>query len=138
MRSFSLAPLLRRLRGRGRPRQLGYPAGNGLAKTASLLRRHLDSALPPVMERWHHEVLRHSARDQLSFNPVTWLEQFAVGYLDLAFEDHQLLDWPVVKDGVRLPRDFDEARYLALNPDVNFDARQHYLYHGAAEGREYK
>lgn len=96
----------------------------GLAKSAFLLRRHCDSALPLVLERWHQDVLRHSARDQLSFNPITWLARFEVGYLDLAFEDYQLLDWPVVKDGIRVPRDFDDARYLALNPDVNFDARR--------------
>jgi Protein of unknown function (DUF616) len=119
-------------------RQLGYPEHNGLAKLAFLLRRHRDPALPPVLERWHQEVLRHSMRDQLSFNPVAWLARFDVGYLDRAFEDYQLLDWPVVKDGIRLPRDFDDARYLALNPDVDFDARRHWLYHGAAEQRRYK
>ena len=119
-------------------RTLAYPANNGLAKTAFLLRRHHDPALAPVLERWHQQVLRHSKRDQLSFNPVTWCERFEVGYLDLDFKQHQLLDWPVLKDGVRLPRDFDDARYLALHPDVNFDPRRHYLDHGAAEGRGYK
>ena len=119
-------------------RRLGYPARNGLAKSAFLMRRHRDPALLPVLERWHQEVLRYSARDQLSFNPVTWFERFEVGYLDLAFEDFQLLDWPVVKDGIRVPRDFDDARYLAFNPDVYFDARRHWLYHGALEGRRYK
>jgi hypothetical protein len=44
----------------------------------------------------------------------------------------------LLKDGVRLPRDFDSARYPALNPDVNFNARRHYLYRGAAEDRRYK
>jgi hypothetical protein len=119
-------------------RQRGYPEHNGLAKTAFLLRRHRDPSLAPVLERWHEQVLRHSKRDQLSFNPVTWFEGFEVGYLDLDFKKFLLLDWPVLKNGVRVPRDFDDARYLALNPDVNFDARHHWLYHGAGEGRRYK
>jgi hypothetical protein len=119
-------------------RQRGYPEHNGLAKTAFLLRRHRDAGLAPVLERWHEQVLRHSKRDQLSFNPVTWFERFEVGYLDLDFKKYLLLDWPVLKNGVRVPRDFDDPRYLALNPDVNFDARRHWLYHGAGEGRRYK
>jgi len=82
--------------------------------------------------------MRHSLRDQLSFNPIAWLERFEVGYLDLSFEDYELLEWPVIKHGVRLPRDFDDARYLALHPDVNFSPRRHFLYYGAAEGRRYK
>jgi hypothetical protein len=119
-------------------RHLGYPAKNGLAKLAFILRRHLDPALPPVLERWHQQVLRHSVRDQLSFNPAVWFDRFEVGYLDLRFDDYQLLEWPIIKDGVRVPRDFDDARYLELNPDVTFDPRRHYLVHGAAEGRRYK
>jgi hypothetical protein len=119
-------------------RELGYPAHNGLAKSTFLLRRHCDPKLSPVMQRWHEEVLRHSARDQLSFNPVTWFKQFEVGYLGFAFGDYQLLEWPVLKNGIRVPRDFDDARYLAFNPDVYFDPRRHWLYHGAAEGRRYK
>jgi Protein of unknown function (DUF616) len=119
-------------------RQRGYPARNGLAKTAFLLRRHLDASLAPVLEHWHEQVVRHSKRDQLSFNPVTWFERFETRYLDLDFQKYQLLDWPILKDGVRLPRDFDGARYLALNPDVNFDARRHFLYYGVTEGRQYK
>ncbi len=121
-----------------RYRRLGYPAHNGLAKLALLLRRHRDPSLPPVLERWHQQVLRYSVRDQLSLNPVAWFDGFDIGYLDLAFEKYDLLEWPVIKHGVRLPRDFDDARYLALNPDVNGDPRRHYLYQGAAERRQYK
>jgi hypothetical protein len=35
-------------------------------------------------------------------------------------------------------RDFDDARYQALNPDVDIDCRKHYLLFGAAEGRSYR
>jgi len=40
-----------------------------------------------------------------------------------------------------LPEDFDDARYLALHPDVardKRDAAEHYLMHGQEEGRRYK
>ncbi|MDB5069239.1 MAG: hypothetical protein JWM87_350 [Candidatus Eremiobacteraeota bacterium] len=120
-------------------RRLGYPPNAGLAKGAFMLRRHHDPALVPVMERWHQQVLCHSKRDQLSLNPVAWFDGFEIGYLEEAFLDFGLAEWPVVKNGVRLPRDFDEARYRALNPDVNVpNCRKHYLLHGAAEQRAYK
>lgn len=119
-------------------RHLGYPAHAGLATTSMLLRRHRDPALVPLMERWHQQVLRHSSRDQLSLNPVAWFDGFEIGYMNERYFDFELLDWPVLKYGIRVPRDFDDARYLELNPDVNFDCRKHYLLHGAAEGRPYK
>ena len=82
----SLATLVRRLRGRGRPRRVIY----------------------------------------------TCLFAFSEHINDFAYQRD---DWPVLKGGVRVLRDFDDARYLALNPDVNFDARRHWLYYGARERR---
>jgi len=37
-----------------------------------------------------------------------------------------------------VPRDFDDARYHELNPDVVGNGRKHYLLHGAAAQRAYK
>jgi glycosyltransferase involved in cell wall biosynthesis len=119
-------------------RSIGYPAKNGLAALPFILRRHLDPELVPVMEQWLQHILQYSLRDQLSFNPVAWLHRLTVGYIDLEFADYQLFDWPIVKKGVRIPRDFDDARYLKLHPDVTINPRRHYLFHGAAEGRRYK
>jgi hypothetical protein len=118
--------------------QLGYPRQNGLAKGAFILRRHHDATLIPVMEHWHQQVLCHSKRDQLSLNPVMWFDGFSPTYLDQHFLESNLLHWPVVEDGIRVPRDFDDERYLEINPDVTMDARLHYLLQGAAEGRRYK
>jgi Protein of unknown function (DUF616) len=118
-------------------RHLGYPAKNGLATASFLLRRHQDPRLSLVMEGWHMQVLCHSKRDQLSLNPVMWFQQFEPSYLNLHFADSELFDWPVVPGNVRLPRNFDDARYLELNPDVTGNPRRHYLYHGAAEGRRW-
>jgi hypothetical protein len=47
----------------------------------------------------------------------------------------------VIKDGLRVPRDFDDALYLELNPDVAnlaMDPRKHYLLHGQNEHRKYR
>jgi hypothetical protein len=90
-------------------RHLGYPAHAGLAKATFMLRRHHDPVLVPMMERWHQQVLRHSLRDQLSLNPSAWFDRFEIGYLDLDFLSYELLEWPVIKDNVRVPRDFDDA-----------------------------
>jgi hypothetical protein len=119
-------------------RHLGYPAHAGLAKATVILRRHRDPSLVPLMERWHQQVLRFSLRDQLSLNPVAWYDAFEIGYLPFDFLEYELLEWPVVKHGIRVPRDFDDVRYRELNPDVTTDCRKHYLLHGAAEGRRYK
>lgn len=118
-------------------RQLGYPAQNGLSTNSFILRRHNDPILTPVMERWHQQVLNHSKRDQLSLNPVMWFDRFEPTYLDLHFADFELFEWPVIKHNVRIPRNFNGSRYLQLNPDVKMNARRHYLFHGAAEGRPY-
>jgi hypothetical protein len=119
-------------------RHLGYPVKAGLATATLLLRRHNDAAVVAVMERWHQQVLRHSLRDQLSLNPAAWFEGFEIGYLEHDFLAFELLERPVIKGDVRVPRDFDDARYQALNPDVDIDCRKHYLLFGAAEGRSYR
>jgi hypothetical protein len=119
-------------------RRLGYPANNGLAKGAFILRRHREPILQPIMESWYQQVLCYSKRDQLSLNPVMWFNHFEPSYLPLKFSDFELLDWPVVMNNVRLPRDFDDIRYLEVNPDVTSNPRRHYLYEGAAQGRPYK
>jgi hypothetical protein len=119
-------------------RHMGYPEQAGLAKGAFLLRRHHDRRLVKVMQRWHQQVLRHSLRDQLSLNPVAWFERFEIGYLDLDFLEYELLEWPLIKDDLRVPRDFDDVRYRELHPDIDMNCRKHYLLHGAAEGRPYK
>jgi Protein of unknown function (DUF616) len=122
-------------------RFLGYPAGNGLAVGAYLLRKHHDPVLRPVMNLWQDQILSGSKRDQLSLLPVCWSEGFNPEYLPGQFNSGELLRWPVVKHGLRLPRDFDEALYLQLNPDlgdVNIDLRKHYLLHGQNEKRRYR
>lgn len=119
-------------------RELGYPVQNGLAKGAFLLRRHHDPALVSSMERWYQQIVDYSKRDQLSLNPAMWLEKFNPTYLAQRLSDFELLDWPVIKDAIRLPRDFEDARYLQLHRDVNFNTRRHYLNYGIREGRAYK
>jgi hypothetical protein len=122
-------------------RHLGYPAHNGLAKSTLLLRHHQDPALQRVMNIWCEQVFCHSRRDQLSMLPACWLENFEPEYIPLRFDAYDLLDWPVIKDGLRVPRDFDDALYLELNPDVAnlaMDPRKHYLLHGQNEHRKYR
>jgi hypothetical protein len=121
-------------------RHIGYPAKNGLCKTAFLLRRHNEPALASLMERWHQQVLLYSVRDQLSLPVAAWIEDFRIERIDLDFTRNDVAQWPVIKNGVRVPRDFDDERYLRLNPDVagQMDPRRHYLLYGAAEGRRHK
>lgn len=120
-------------------RSLGYPTNNGLPATCLLLRRHNDPQLVRVMEDWHDQVLRHSLRDQLSLPVACWLHGFKPHYIDQSQFNNDLMEWPVWM-GPRLPRDFDDATYLRLNPDVVgvMHPRRHYLLYGHAEGRQYK
>jgi hypothetical protein len=122
-------------------RYLGYPAKLGLAKGAFLLRKHGDPALQRVMNTWYEQIFCHSKRDQLSLLPSCWIENFQLEYLPDGFASSDILDWPVLKDNLRLPRDFDEAVYLELNPDLanaGIDLRKHYLLSGQREHRKYR
>ena len=122
-------------------RYLGYPAKHGLAKAALLLRKHHDPVLQRVMHTWYEQIFSHSKRDQLSLLPSCWSEGFSPEYLPASFDTGGLLDWPVLKNNLRLPRDFDDALYLELNPDLanaNIDPRKHYLLTGQSENRKYR
>ena len=117
---------------------LHYPKMNGLIASSNLLRRHNDPAVIAVSEEWHQQILRHSVRDQLSFNVAAWHHGFTINYFDNLLTD--LVERPALK-GPRLPHDFDETRYLGLHPDVKaagLDPRLHYRLYGIAEGRAYK
>ena len=125
----------------GRYRNLGYPEGNGLSKGAFLLRRHNDRILIPVMETWFEHVQSYSHRDQLSLPVAMWLHKFKPEFIDLDFNDNDILQYPYPPNAIRIPRGFDDELYLRLNPDVraaNLNPRRHYLLHGAAEGRLFR
>ena len=122
-------------------RYLGYPAKHGLAKGALLLRKHHDPTLQRVMHTWYEQIFCHSRRDQLSLLPSCWSEGFNPEYIPAGFDASGLLDWPVLKDNLRLPRDFDDRLYLELNPDLahaDIDPRKHYLLSGQSENRKYR
>ena len=68
------------------------------------------------MNTWYQQILCHSRRDQLSWLPSCWSEGFHPEYVAAGFVGGDLNHWPVLKDNLRLPRDFDEALYLELNP----------------------
>jgi Protein of unknown function (DUF616) len=122
-------------------RYLGYPAHNGLAKSTFMLRRHHDPSLQRMLNTWIEQILCHSRRDQLSMLPSCWFENFRPDYIALKFDDYELLEWPLIKHGLRVPRDFDDALYLELNPDVaelGVDPRKHYLLWGQDEHRKYR
>jgi Protein of unknown function (DUF616) len=122
-------------------RHLGYPANNGLVRTGLLLRQHQHPALQRVMNTWHEQVFCHSKRDQLSLPPACWFENFELQCMPLTVDASELLDWPVIKHGLRVPRDFDDALYLELNPDLaglSMDPRKHYLLRGQNENRKYR
>ena len=124
-----------------RYRELGYPQANELWKGAFLLRRHNDPAVIPVMETWFEHVRTYSHRDQLSLPIAAWLHKFKPEFIELDFTDNDILEYPYPPNPIRLPRGFDDERYLRLNPDVraaNMDPRRHYLLHGAAEGRLFR
>ena len=121
-------------------RLLGIPKQIGLFKGAFLLRRHNDAELSSVMECWFEQLLKYSFRDQLSLPVVMRWMNFSCGIITHDFLKSDVLDWPLVT-GERLPRDFDDVRYLRLHPDVHAEGvnpRRHYMAFGRSEGRRYK
>lgn len=121
-------------------RRLGYPEHNGLNKAGFLMRRHASEAVARTCLEWHGQVLRHSLRDQLSWNVCAWMTGLSFHTIKKDFYDNDLLSWPVVPGRIRLPRDFDDETYLALHADVRaagINPRKHYLLFGAKERRAY-
>jgi hypothetical protein len=122
-------------------RNLGYPRNNGLNATGVMVRRHHDQNLITAMNDWHDQVLRFSKRDQLSFNVIRHFHQLAIKEFDGRLAENELIEWPVIPEGKRLPRDFDDAEYLFLHADVaaaGVNPRKHYLDYGIIEGRLYR
>jgi hypothetical protein len=112
-----------------------------LNTTTLLARRHNDPKLATAMDDWHGQVLRYSKRDQLSFNVIKHFHQLETREFPGALTNNDLVVWPAPPDGPRLPRDFDDAEYLSLHPDVlaaGMNPRKHYLMYGLSEGRPYK
>ncbi|MBP0656529.1 hypothetical protein J8J20_21900, partial [Mycobacterium tuberculosis] len=86
-------------------------------------------------------VLKFSKRDQLSFNFIQWRHGLQVSPILGSPHENDMMEWPTVLNSQRLPRDFEDNRYLELNQDVAAAAvnpREHYLHYGISEGRPYK
>lgn len=63
----------------------GYPENAGLAETGILLRQHNNKKCILLDNAWAEEILKHSHRDQLSFNYICWKQKFIPGYLTNIF-----------------------------------------------------
>lgn len=59
----------------------GYPAHIGMAETNVILRKHNNKDCVMLDNLWASELLKHSHRDQLSFNYACWKQKFLPGYL---------------------------------------------------------
>jgi hypothetical protein len=49
-----------------------YPINNGMVQTGIMIRKHNEQRCIEVMELWKDELVKHSHRDQLSFNYALW------------------------------------------------------------------
>lgn len=63
-------------------RAAGYPDRHGLVATGILFRRNKSPLVASFNEEWWREIVRHSRRDQLSFNYVAWKTGLRYGRLD--------------------------------------------------------
>lgn len=64
-----------------RYRREGYPEHRGFGTTPVLIRRHNEKDVISAMEVWWDEYKKESRRDQLSFNYITWKENFNPIYI---------------------------------------------------------
>ena len=121
-------------------RHLGHPEGAGLHATTVLLRDHGAAALASAMREWDLQTHRFSFRDQLSLPVIAARMNLPIAHFPGALTDNPLIDWQAAALPFRMPRQFDDLRYLALNPDVaaaGMDPRTHYAQFGRFEGRAY-
>ena len=61
----------------------GFPANFGLHETCVLYRRHTDKDCQRFGNLWASEILKHSHRDQLSFDYCSWKTKVPVGELKI-------------------------------------------------------
>lgn len=64
----------------------GYPKNIGMVETGILLRKHNNKTCQLIDNAWATEILKHSHRDQLSFNYICWKMHFIPGYLTNEFK----------------------------------------------------
>lgn len=117
----------------------GYPEDSGLILGTVLLRRHNTQESINLMEAWFSEVMKHSYRDQMSFNYAAYKQGFKPSYLPGSPYSNDIMEWVI--PAVRVPRDFRDDEYLALHKDVRdngINPRKHYLQYGHSEGRPYR
>ena len=66
----------------------GYPENNGLIASGVLIRNHHHKDVVALMEAWWEELENGCVRDQLSFNYVTWKNNFQPRYLHENIRDN--------------------------------------------------
>ena len=64
-----------------RYRNENYPVNNGLGETGIIIRKHNDTKCKILCNTWATELIKYSARDQLSLNYVCWKTKIDIGYL---------------------------------------------------------
>lgn len=64
----------------------GYPRNAGMVETNVMLRKHNDIRCKLLCNLWAVELLKHSHRDQLSFNYACWKMHFLPGILKNEFK----------------------------------------------------
>lgn len=68
-----------------RYRNEGYPVKAGMIESGVILRKHNDPRCKALCNMWAAEVMKHSRRDQLSFNYICWKMHFVPGVLTNEF-----------------------------------------------------
>lgn len=75
-------------------KNVGYPKHIGMAETGVLIRKHNDSFCKKFGFEWATELLKHSHRDQLSFNYICWKNKYIPGYMNNQFKaNNQFFEW---------------------------------------------
>lgn len=118
-------------------RRLGLPKNAGLNYNGVLLRKHNDPEVKQLDSIWYDHVLHFSKRDQLSLNFVAWKINFTFGYFEGTIKNNEYVVWPGFPNQIRIPRNFNDEKYLILNPEVaasNMEPREHFIKIGSKIG----
>lgn len=59
----------------------GYPKNNGLISAGIILRRNSET-VKSINEQWWKEIIKHSSRDQISFNYIAYKNNFEYSLID--------------------------------------------------------
>lgn len=103
-------------------KKMNYPEHFGLVQSGIIIRNHNDEEVIKLCELWWNELLRHSKRDQLSFNFSLWLVNIEIDIIEPSIISSKYFQiWTHVNRGskiAKLRKNYDSIKNYINGKEV--------------------